>query len=364
MSDHDHDHHYDIDIDHDHDVANPHPATADAVEHADPRLHHAGEPTRAPTAAKALTELPAVPMVQVVRDFLAHLRRERDFSPHTLRAYQADMVQFVKFALSESRIDPGMLDHLFLRRYLSYLRDQQVARATMSRKIASLRTLCKYLQRSGDLDENPAEMLRNPRGEKKLPKFLTEDDVARLLDAPDITTGGGARDRAILEVLYSAGLRVGELVALTLPALDLDQGVCRVTGKGQRERIAYLGKPAVDALKLYLTWRARGNVRDAYAVFLNKSGARLTDRSVRRLLDKYANAVGLDPEISPHTLRHTFATHLLERGADLRDVKDLLGHADLATTQIYTHVSTKRLSDQVERYHPRARTTPPEARPA
>ena len=290
-----------------------------------------------------------------VEQFLKHLRRDRDLSPHTERAYRADLGGFVAYCVEHEQTKPVGWDHAFLRRYLAHLRTASPARATLARKIASLRAYMRFLVVEGVLESSPADALRNPRTEKKLPNFLSEEELEALLLVPDLTTFVGRRDRAILEVLYSAGLRVGELVALNLEQCDLDSGACRVFGKGRRERLAFVGMHARTALCAYLDARRAIRVRDRKAVFLNTRGTRLTDRSVRRMIDACAREAGLDAtRVSPHTLRHTFATHLLNHGADLRDVQELLGHADLATTQIYTHVTTQRLEAQFAAHHPRA----------
>jgi integrase/recombinase XerC len=204
------------------------------------------------------------------------------------------------------------------------------------------------------LSVNPAEGLRGPRQDKKLPHFLGTDALAMLLAAPPDQTLLGLRDRALLETLYSAGLRVSELTGLNLGDLDLEAGTITVRGKGKRERLAILGSPAVGALRDWLAIRAAGRGAQQEAVFLNKRGGRLTSRSVARLLEKYLAQTGLDPQTSPHSLRHSFATHLLDNGADIRSVQELLGHRSLGTTQIYTHVTTQRLKDSYQKAHPRA----------
>jgi integrase/recombinase XerC len=206
------------------------------------------------------------------------------------------------------------------------------------------------------LAANPADGLRSPRQERKLPHFLSEQDLARLLEMPPADTVLGVRDRAILETLYSAGVRVGELTGLNLADVDLDSGLATVRGKGKRERLALLGPPALAALRRWLAQRetVSPRARSQPAIYLNKRGTRLTTRSVGRLLQKYLAQAGLDPRTSPHTLRHSFATHLLDRGADIRSVQELLGHRSLANTQIYTHVTTHRLRESYHKAHPRA----------
>jgi integrase/recombinase XerC len=244
-----------------------------------------------------------------------------------------------------------------LRAYLAWLNEKQYARSTVARRLAALRSWCRFLCRQGTLTTNPAAGLRGPRQEKKLPLFLTQEDLGQLLEAPPEGAPLGRRDRAILETLYSAGLRVSELVGLDVSDLDLDGGTATAKGKGKRERLALLGPPAVAALNAWLADRAAllgGRAAGQAALFLNKNGTRLSARSVGRLLDKYLAQAGLDARASPHTLRHSFATHLLDAGADVRGVQELLGHKSLGTTQIYTHVSTQRLRDSYDQAHPRA----------
>jgi integrase/recombinase XerC len=224
--------------------------------------------------------------------------------------------------------------------------------------LASVRSWFRFLCRLGSLVSNPADGLRGPRQDKKLPHFMSEDDMTRLLETPEGVTPLGLRDRAILETLYSAGLRVSEVVGLELDDIDFDAGIIMVRGKGKKERLALVGGKAQTALKAWLDARdllLEGRLARASAVFLNKNGTRLTTRSVGRMLEKYLAQAGLDPRSSPHTLRHSFATHLLDRGADIRSVQELLGHKSLVTTQIYTHVSTAGLRAIYEKAHPRAK---------
>ena len=243
---------------------------------------------------------------------------------------------------------------LDLRRYLADLRRAEYSRATIARKIATLRSFYKFLAREGEVQGNPVKVIRTPRLGKRLPKFLNPSDVERLLAAPKGDDLLSRRDAAMLEVLYSTGMRVSELVGLDLEDIDPLAEVVRVRGKGRRERLAPLGSYAVRALNRYLEARAQANVKDDRAVLVNRHGRRLNVRSVRRKLAKYLAEAGLDPGVSPHTLRHSFATHMLERGADLRAVQELLGHRSLSTTQIYTHVTASRLKEIYESAHPRA----------
>jgi integrase/recombinase XerC len=297
-------------------------------------------------------------MEEALAEFLRHLALEKNSSTHTVKSYREDLMQALEFfrgKLGEQTADPSRLNARLLRAYLSWLHEQGYARSTIARRLAAVRTWCRFLCRQGQLASNPAVGLRGPRQEKKLPHFLTRDDLLRLLEAPPADSPLGLRDRAVLEVLYSAGLRVSELTGLNLGDLDLDAGLATVRGKGRRERLALLGPPAVEAVRTWLPGRETLlKARGKEALFLNKNGTRLTSRSVGRLLEKYLALAGLDPRTSPHTLRHSFATHLLDAGADIRSVQELLGHRNLTTTQIYTHVTTQRLRDSYHKAHPRA----------
>lgn len=312
---------------------------------ADPPTTEAGRPAGASLPAR----------------FLAYVQNERNFSAHTIRSYASDLAQFVAFLSPDGPDAATVSDRLRavspmdLRRYLADLRRAEYSRATVARKIATLRSFYKFLAREGETEHNPVKTIRTPRQEKRLPKFLSAKDVERLLAAPKGNDILSLRDAAILETLYSTGVRVSELVGLDLEDLDPIAEVVRVRGKGRRERLAPLGSYATRALNRYLEARAAANVKDAQAVFLNRHGSRLNARSVRRKLGKYLAEAGLDPAVSPHTLRHSFATHMLERGADLRAVQELLGHRSLSTTQIYTHVTASRLKEIYEAAHPRAR---------
>ncbi len=300
-------------------------------------------------------------MEETLAEFLRHLALEKNASAHTVKSYREDLVQaldFFRSRLSGSgrTMQPGHLTTRLLRAYLAWLHEQGYAKTTMARRIAAVRAWCRFLCRQGILAANPADGLRGPRQDKKLPHFLSEQDLERLLETPPSDKPLGLRDRAILEALYSAGLRVSELTGLDVADVDLDSGLSTVRGKGKRERLALLGPQALAALRSWLGHRetVSARARSQAAVFLNKNGTRLTARSVGRLLQKYLALAGLDPRTSPHTLRHSFATHMLDRGADIRSVQELLGHRSLSTTQIYTHVTTHRLRDSYHKAHPRA----------
>ena len=290
-----------------------------------------------------------------LKQFLVYLEGARDASPHTLRNYGADLREFFSF-LNGKSLD--QVDTLVIRSFLAHLKSRNHSKATLSRKLSSLRSFFKYLARENHLRSNPVLGISTPKREKKLPQFLDLSEVTHLLEAPTGTTWEGKRDRSILETLYSSGIRVSELVGLNRGDADLLSSLLKIRGKGKKERIVPVGEKAIQALRDYLeslpaSLRKKSEGQET-PVFLNRSGSRLTDRSVRRLIVKYARRVSLKEGISPHTLRHTFATHLLDRGADLRSVQELLGHANLSTTQIYTHVTTRRLQEAYSQAHPRA----------
>lgn len=286
-------------------------------------------------------------MSRYLEKFLTYLDIERNYSRHTLTNYQIDLKDFVE-AVGDA--DLRTLEYRQLRGYLARLRERNFRPRTVARKLSAIRSFFKFLQREGLIKDNPAAMLVTPRLDKVLPKFLTEQQMELLLDAPSIDTLAGKRDRAILETLYSCGLRVSELVGLDVDRIDMVGQSVRVMGKGRKERMVPIGGAAVRALQAYLDGRAS----DARAVFLNKNGTRLSDRAVRDIINKHILRTSLQLNVSPHVLRHSFATHLLDRGADLRSVQELLGHVNLSTTQVYTHVTTERLRKVYKAAHPRA----------
>ena len=299
-------------------------------------------------------------MQTAINRFLQYLTVERNSSPLTIKSYREDLESLSDY-LGErypAAPEPGDVTTLDLRGYLAALHEREYAKTTIARRLASLRSFFRFGQREGWSDANPAKPLRNPRKSRSLPHFLSSQELDRLLSAPPADKPMGLRDRAILEALYSAGLRVSELVGLNDGDLDLTQGVLRVRGKGKRERLAPIGSYAATALRQWFRVR-RLSPREPSGieapVFVNKSGRRLTTRSVGRLLEKHLATAGLDRRTTPHTLRHSFATHLLDRGADIRSVQELLGHKSLVTTQIYTHLSTANLRAVYEKAHPRAR---------
>jgi integrase/recombinase XerC len=295
-------------------------------------------------------------MDELIDHFLHRMAVEKGCSEHTLRAYATDLRTFAEF-LAGRRRTFAQADVRDVRGFLAALQIKGLARSTVARRTAAVRSFYKFLVRDGVQKANPTSALRSPRRERKLPKFLTVSEVTQLLEAPDDTGWTGLRDRAILETLYGAGLRVSELVGLDHEDVDLSSGLLRVRGKGKKERIVPAGRLAVAAIRAYLDAAERDapRGRDAYAVFINAlDGSRLTARSVRRVMQKYLLKTGLNPELSPHALRHSFATHMLSNGADLRAVQELLGHKNLSTTQIYTHLSHEHLKKTYESAHPRA----------
>lgn len=301
------------------------------------------------------------PLDQAVNAFLTYLRRERNASSHTVRAYASDIKQFAVYQQAtlgnEVRVD--QIDPLAIRAYLARLNEKGVARASSSRKLATLRSFFRFLCREGVLDSNPARTVLSARVTRKIPGYHDEQTISQLVEfAGD--TFAALRARALLELLYGTGVRCSELVGLDTTDVDLDQRLLRVLGKGSKERVVPFGAVARNAVLRYLNARMqllnalsqRASINEA--LFVNKNGGRLTDRSVRRLLGDRIKALALESRVSPHTLRHAFATHLLERGADLRTIQELLGHASLSTTQRYTHVNARHLLDIYRKTHPRA----------
>ncbi len=294
-------------------------------------------------------------MHPTITAFLDHLRTERNSSSHTIRGYQEDLELFCRF-LAEAQgedVDPTEVDARRLRRYSAWLSGRGYAPSTVARRLASLRSYYRFQRRRGGKTADPTGGLRNPKQPKRLPKLLRVDEVIGLLDAIPVDDALGTRDRAMFETLYGGGLRVSELIGLDLDDLDLEQELVRVRGKGRRERLAPIGRMAATWVGRWLTLRTPGSTAEK-GVFLNRFGARLTTRSVGRLLHEHLVGLGLNPAASPHTFRHSFATHMLDRGADLRSVQELLGHRKLTTTQIYTHVTQERMLDVYLDAHPRA----------
>lgn len=295
-----------------------------------------------------------------VARFLRYLAAERDASPLTIKSYREDLTALVEYLHDAvgGPIYPDRITVSELRGYVAAMHEADYAAGTIARRLASLRSFFRFGMREGWVNDNPAKPLRNPRKPRNLPHVLSTEEVGRLLHAPPANDPMGLRDRAILETMYSAGLRISETVGLNDSDLDLSEGIVRVRGKGKRERLAPLGSFAARAVRRWLQVRrlhSSASSAPDRPVFVNRFGRRLTTRSVARMLEKYLRQTGLDCRTTPHTLRHSFATHLLDRGADIRSVQELLGHKSLVTTQIYTHVSTAGLRAVYERAHPRAR---------
>ena len=311
--------------------------------------------------------------IPVINKFLEYISEQRNFSAHTVRAYQGDLEQFCGFLAGEpgeAEAAPRLSDRLLavrpadVRAYLATLRDGRYRKSTIARKLAALRSLYKFLIRNGQVASSPVAVVRTPRQGRRLPTCLDESQVDALLSAPtagddgDDTPAGRMlrmRDRAILETIYSAGLRIGELTGLEIGDLDTHGGTLHVRGKGKKERLVPLGSVAAEAVEDYLRARAAAGGEATEALFVNNRLGRLSARSVRRMLDKYLRQAGLPAGVTPHTLRHSFATHLLNRGADLRSVQELLGHKSISTTQIYTHLTTAGLKAVYDKAHPLAR---------
>ncbi|MBW2636554.1 MAG: tyrosine recombinase XerC [Deltaproteobacteria bacterium] len=288
-------------------------------------------------------------MESAVEAFGAHLEIERNLSYHTKRNYLADLKQFQDFLLKRGIRNIDAIDQMAIRAFLAVLYKKKIKKVTMSRKVASLRAFFKFLLREGKIKYNPAEMIQAPKADKYLPTFLSIDEVLAFLGVKYGTDAFGLRDRAIMELFYSAGIRIGELTGLNTRDIDFPRGLMKVRGKGKKERIVPVGEPALKALQNYLGIRG-----EFVTLFLSRLGSRLTPISVRRLVDKYVLQSGINRKITPHVLRHTFATHLMDAGADLRVIQELLGHESLSTTQKYTSVSVTRLMEIYDKSHPRA----------
>jgi integrase/recombinase XerC len=282
--------------------------------------------------------------------FLKYLEIERDVSPHTLRAYRKDLSEFFRFA----NINPEDVELAEVRGFVADQIKSGLNKTTVSRRLASVRSFFKFLYREGYKKLNPAKLVPNPKTPKLLPRFLSVDDIFSLVEKPEGRGLLSARDRAILELLYSSGLRVSELSGLDVEDINTKEGLLKVKGKGKKERIVPVGSKALDAVKSYLVERIPVKKKDK-AMFLNRSGSRLTDRGVRRVVVKYARMIGISGRIGPHALRHSFASHLLQGGADLRVIQELLGHSSLSTTQKYTHLDVTHLIDVYDNAHPFAK---------
>jgi integrase/recombinase XerC len=297
-------------------------------------------------------------------DFLAHLRNERGASENTVMSYENDIEQFYGYLRGPDKkpLDLSAVDNLDIRGYLAHLAKLGLRRSSAQRKLASIRSFFKYLYREGMVDKNPAKLVATPKKEKLQPEFLSVDNAILLVESPGTDKAAARRDRAILETFYSSGLRISELAGLDRDDVDFSSGVVKVLGKGNKERLVPLGSKAAEAISAYIgavdagpAGRPATEPDGGVPLFVNRSGARLSVRGVRRVVEKYVKLAGLSSKISPHKLRHTFATHLLGAGADLRSIQEMLGHASLSTTQKYTHVNLDQLMEVYDKAHPRAR---------
>jgi integrase/recombinase XerC len=286
-------------------------------------------------------------MKKLMETFLRHLEIERGMSQHTLRAYRKDLETFAAYAEKEPE-DVEMID---VRGFVARQIKDGLSKTTAGRRLAAVRSFLKFLTREGFLKANPAKLVTTPKAEKHLPKFLSVDDVFAVIEKPDTISFIHTRDRAILELLYSSGLRVGEVAGLNVEDINTREGLVKVKGKGRKERIVPVGSKAVDAIKSYMVEKILLKKKNK-ALFLNRTGSPLSERGIRRIVVKYARLVGVSGQIGPHTLRHTFASHLLQAGADLRVIQELLGHASLSTTQKYTHLDITHLMDVYDKAHP------------
>ncbi len=302
-------------------------------------------------------------MQEIFNRYINHLEVERNASAYTVRNYKADLLDFFSFLREKKVATLDEVDRKVLRDYLAHLVRRGIVKASVARKLSAIRSFYRYLVREKIIEANPIKTVSSPKLDKRLPSFLTLGEVKRLLEAPDLSTPQGLRDRALLELLYASGLRVSELTGLELGQINLDTNEIRVWGKGSKERVGLMGEPAAEAIKVYLA-QGRPELigkKRSNALFLNRYGQRLPERSVQKVLKQYAAKAGLKKRVHPHMLRHTFATHLLDGGADLRVVQELLGHERLSSTQIYTHVTKKQARKVYLAAHPLAKEKGDEA---
>ena len=294
-------------------------------------------------------------MRKEIDDFLAYLKYEKNASAHTISSYRGDLAQLAGY-LEEKKVTLRGIDNIVLRGFLARLHQKNRKKTTIGRKLAAVRSFFQFCLKKRWLDDNPAKIVATPKQEKNVPSFLSEEEMAAFLDLPLSSRPLDARDRAILELLYATGIRVSELIGINLEEISFEERLIRVRGKGKKERLIPFGRKAEESLVLYL--RARTSLLKGRggenALFLNYRGGRLTPRSVERLVDKYIHLTAINRKISPHSLRHSFASHLLGRGADLRVIQELLGHSSLATTQKYTHLDLKQLLNVYRKSHPRS----------
>lgn len=282
-----------------------------------------------------------------IEKFIRYLEIEKNYSKHTILNYQIDLGDFKEF-LKDTPLEN--VDYLVLRKYLALLKEKNFQSRSVARRLSALRSFFKFLNRESYLKTNPILGLSTPKQEKHLPSFLSENEIRQLIDAASSKDERGLRDKAIIETFYSTGIRISELVGLNIDDMDLISGTVKVLGKGKKERLVPIGEHAIRAIRVYLDNRKKSSD----VLFLNKNGSRISDRGVRDVVGKYIRLASIKKGVSPHTLRHSFATHLLDHGADLRSVQELLGHANLSTTQIYTHLTTEKLKNVYDKAHPRA----------
>ena len=292
-----------------------------------------------------------IPFSHYIDRFLNYLNIEKNYSNHTISNYAADLRELGNFLESRGGKDIKRIDYFLLRKLLSILTEKKLNKRTLSRKISTMKSFFKFMLREGLIKSNPASSLIYPRLDKPLPNFLTEKEVISILKLPKGNELLALRDRAILEFLYSTGARVSEMVSLKMENVDFVSAIAKVRGKGRKERLLPLGEPALNSLKKYIDKRGDNNP----SLFINKRGGTLTDRGVRDIIYRYIKKAAIPSKVSPHTFRHSFATHLLNRGADLRSVQELLGHSSISTTQIYTHLTIDSLKSVYQKAHPRAK---------
>lgn len=299
-------------------------------------------------------------LTAMVDSFLIYLQTEKNMSEKTIRSYNSDWQDFFSFLETQLKLDlagfvVSEINHGLVRSYLAHLNSRGLSKTTAARRLAALKSFCRYLVKKGYSEQNPLALVATPKIPKRLPRYLEPGDMSKVLEQPEETSDTGLRDRAIMELLYGAGIRVSELVQLDLGNLDLSYGFVRVFGKGGRERLVPIGKPACTALRQYIeSARPKWAQGKEQALFVNQQGGRLSDRSVRTIVNKYCRLAQTKETISPHGFRHSFASHLLDNGADLRAVQELLGHKKISSTQVYTHVSRNKLRNVYHRTHPRA----------
>ena len=294
-------------------------------------------------------------MNKELSQFLTSLKHEKNASPHTIASYKRDLLQLANY-LEERKVKLGEIDNVVLRGFLAKLQEKKNKKSTVARKLAAIRSFLQFCMKKKWLEDNPAKVVATPKQERHVPSFLSEDEMAKFLDLPQSDQPLDLRDKAVLELLYATGMRVSELVGINLDDVNFSERLILVRGKGKKERLIPFGRKAEDSLVFYIRSRPQINKGkiEAEALFLNYRGKRLSSRSVERIVDKYIRFTAVQRKISPHSLRHSFASHLLSRGADLRVIQELLGHESLATTQKYTHLNLRQLLEVYKKSHPRS----------